>query len=70
LVQPKEENEEDFNERIYKLIKAVKNRLVEMQLEDRSNPMADHYSNLHAIAVKIFQNNSVFQLFDVLLNYL
>ena len=30
LVKPVEEEEEDINEKIYKLIKSIKNRLVEM----------------------------------------
>lgn len=35
LVKKEETQEEDINERIYKLLKAIKNRLVEIQLEDR-----------------------------------
>lgn len=41
------------------MVKAIKNRLIEIQIEDRNNPLADYYSNLHAIAMKIFENNTV-----------
>lgn len=51
--------EDDYNERIFKLRKSIKDRLVEIQLEDSSNVLLDHYSNLHAIAQKIYENNSV-----------
>ena len=49
--------DDDVNERILKLKKSIKSRLVEIQLQDNSNSLIDHYSNLHAIALNIYENN-------------
>ncbi len=47
------------NEKISKLMIAVKSRIIEMQIEDRNNPLIDHYSNIYAIATKIVANDEV-----------
>ena len=53
------EDENDVNEKIFKLMKAIRNRLFEVQ-DDKDNIDAnteDLHSNLHAIAGKVFSNN-------------
>jgi hypothetical protein len=47
------------NEKITKLMVAVKSRIIEMQIEDRENSLADHFSNVYAIATKVVANDEV-----------
>lgn len=58
-----DKKEDDINGMIFKLIKAIRGRLVEVQYEEKSSPesilIMEHHSNLHAISVKIFESNQV-----------
>jgi len=40
-------------------MRAVKNRIIEIQIEDEDNPLTDHYSSLYAVATKILHSSDV-----------
>ncbi|CDW85703.1 UNKNOWN [Stylonychia lemnae] len=42
-----------INERISKLNSAIKNRIVEIQLQDRDNPLTDYYSSIYSVGNRI-----------------
>lgn len=48
----------EVNERILKLLKSIKSRLVDFQIDDSTNSLVENYSHLHAIAVKTYRNNA------------
>jgi hypothetical protein len=47
------------NDKIAKLMKAIKSRIIEIQIEDRDNPLTDNFSSLYAVATKILNNDDV-----------
>ncbi len=40
-------------------MKAIKNRIIEIQIVDEDNPVSDHYSSLYAVASKILTSDQV-----------
>lgn len=54
-----ERDDFEVNERLSKLTKAIRVRLIEIQLEDQDNPISDKYSNLYALALEMINNNDV-----------